>query len=125
LTFKSPGKRKSKSLKREDYWRKKLEIIRKNMFTESIVMLILIFRAIRVTKLRKSLNLFLMMRSRKQKKHLKLKRSSKEMIVMIWKIIILEHRPDSFTVINAPIQDNIVPVEIQPVVKHRRIFQDD
>jgi hypothetical protein len=39
--------------------------------------------------------------------------------------IIIEHRPDLLTVINTPIQDNLAPVETQPVVKHRRILRDD
>jgi hypothetical protein len=39
--------------------------------------------------------------------------------------IILEHRPDPLTVINTLIQDNLAPVETQPVVKHRSIFRDD
>jgi hypothetical protein len=39
--------------------------------------------------------------------------------------IIIEHKPDPLTVINTPIQDNLVPVETQPVVKHRRILRDD
>jgi hypothetical protein len=40
-------------------------------------------------------------------------------------VIILEPRPVPLTLMNIPIQDNIVPVEIQPVVKHRRILSDD
>jgi hypothetical protein len=64
-------------LKREDSSRKQPERI-KNILRELIMMLILIFEATSATKLRRSLNLVLMMRSRKKKKHLRIGRSSKE-----------------------------------------------
>jgi hypothetical protein len=40
-------------------------------------------------------------------------------------VIISEHRSDSLTEINTPIQDNVVPLKTQPAVKHRRILRDD
>jgi hypothetical protein len=40
-------------------------------------------------------------------------------------LIILKHKPDPLIVINTPIQHNLAPVEIQPVVKYRRILYDD
>jgi hypothetical protein len=40
-------------------------------------------------------------------------------------IIIIEYRPDPLTVINTPHQDNVHPIDTQPVVKHRRILRDD
>jgi hypothetical protein len=39
--------------------------------------------------------------------------------------IILEYRPDPLTMINTPIQDDLVPVESKHVIKHYRIFHDD
>jgi hypothetical protein len=75
-----------KSLNRKVYSRKQLENTGKNMFTELIIMLTLILGATSLSKLRKSLNLLLMMREIKQKKHLKLKRSSKEIAVIILKM---------------------------------------
>jgi hypothetical protein len=39
-------------------------------------------------------------------------------------VIIKEHKPDPLTAINTPIEDNVALVEIQPVVKHRRILYD-
>jgi hypothetical protein len=82
LMFTDLDKNRFESLKREDSCRKQLERI-KNILKELIMMLILTFEAISATKLRNGLNLLLMMRSRKWKKNLKVKRSSKEMVVMI------------------------------------------
>jgi hypothetical protein len=40
-------------------------------------------------------------------------------------LVIIEHRADPLTVINTPIQDNLVPAATQPVAKHHRILRDD
>jgi hypothetical protein len=40
-------------------------------------------------------------------------------------LAIIEHTADPLTVINTPIQDNLVPVATQLVVKLRRILRDD
>jgi hypothetical protein len=127
--FTDLNKNKFESLKRECCSRNLPERIRINMLRELIMMLILIFEVINVTNLRKSFNLLLMMRSRKQKQrreaHKKFKRDGSDDSEEEEKFIILEHRPDPLTVINNPIQNNLTPFEIQPVVKHRRILRDD
>jgi hypothetical protein len=40
-------------------------------------------------------------------------------------LVIIEHRADPLTVMNTPIQDDVVPTTTQPVVKHPRILCDD
>jgi hypothetical protein len=64
-------------LKIEDYSGKQPENTKKNTLTKLIMMITLIFGAISASKLRRILNLLLMMKSRKQKKHLKSKEVQK------------------------------------------------
>jgi hypothetical protein len=113
--FTGLGKNKLTSLKEEDTSKKHLGKI-KNMLRE--LNMILTITATSATKLRKTSNLLLLMRLRKLKKNLKVRRSSKEMIVMILKM-----KKSSSS--QYSIQDNVTPAETQPVVKYCRIIRDN
>jgi hypothetical protein len=72
-----------------DIIKKRRQLWKTNRKNKNIIRdlnMILTFRVTNVSNLRKTLNLILLMRSRKWKKNLKLGRSSKEIIVMILKM---------------------------------------